>query len=190
MPKQESAEMQRRVLLLLLATLLVMGLGVGCENRHGASSRDLDETTMAVLNTARALHHEADVYESAGDYNAASQAIERVLALHIPPSVAEAEDIRVDAWGRLAEIALEADDPDRALAHANAGLQDSHRESVLRARLYVVKGRALRALADRAARSADTTTADARRREAIDALETSIQINQRVLGHLLDGGTR
>ncbi len=182
--------MARRVISILLATMLVIGVSTGCEKGHGTSSRDLDETTMAVLNTARALHHEADVYESAGDFNAASQAIERVLALRIPPSVAEAEDIRVDAWGRLAEIALMADDPDRALAHANAGLQDSHHESVLRARLYVVKGRALRALADREAHAGDTTTADARRREAIDALETSIQINQRVLGHLLDGGTR
>jgi tetratricopeptide (TPR) repeat protein len=161
-------------------------LAPACE-RHGGT-RDLDEATMAVLTTARALHHEADVFESAGDYPAATRAVERVLALRIPPGVEEAEDIRVDAWGRLGEIALEADDPDRALANANTGLRDARRESVLTARLYVVKGRALRALADRAQAAGDAASAQARRREAIDALEASIQINQRVLGRVLDGG--
>jgi tetratricopeptide (TPR) repeat protein len=160
----------------------------GCE-RHGTNSRELDEATMAILNTARALHHEADVFESAGDYPAATHAIERVLALRIPPGVEEAEDIRVDAWGRLGEIALEANDPDRALANAETGLRDSHRQSVLTARLYVVKGRSLRALADRAQASGDTVSAEARRRDAIEALEASIRINQRVLGRVLDGGS-
>jgi tetratricopeptide (TPR) repeat protein len=182
--------MNLRALLRVLVCVLSLVAISACDNRHGASPRELDEATMAVVNTARALHHEADVYESAGDFNAAAGAIQRVLALRIPSSVAEAEDIRVDAWGRLAEIALMADDPDRALAHANSGLQDSHHESVLRARLHVVRGRALRALAERAAANGDTTTADARRREALDALETSIAINQRVLNQLADGGIR
>ncbi len=173
------------------AMLLVVTMSLGaCDKGHGNSTRDLDEATIAILNTARALHHEADVYESAGDFNAATQAIQRVLALRIPPTVAEAEDIRVDAWGRLAEISLTADDPDAALAHANSGLQDSHHESVLRARLHLVRGRALRALAQRATTSGDTTTAEARRREALDALETSVEINQRVLNQLSDGGSR
>ncbi len=176
-------------LAIAIAMVLACLGGSACESRRGGSAREVDETTMAILTTARALHHEADVYESAGDFAAAGAAIERVLALRIPPSVLEAEDIRMDAWGRLAEISLMADDPERALAHANTGLRDSHRDSVLQARLYVAKGRALRALAQRAAASGDTTAADSRRREALDALETSIQINQRVLGRLLDGGT-
>jgi tetratricopeptide (TPR) repeat protein len=170
----------------LLAGLLALA-PAACEPRHG-DTHQLDEATMAVLNTARALHHEADVFESAGDLAAASRAIERVLALRIPPGVEEAEDIRADAWGRLGELALMADAPDRALAHANTGLRDTRRESVLQARLYVVKGRALRMLAERAEAAGDPTTAQSRRREAIDALETSIQINQRVLGRLIDGG--
>lgn len=182
--------MAHRITRLLLVALLGTSLTVGCDYRRSTATRDSDEATMAILLTARALHHEADVYEAQGDFANATQAIERVLALRIPPTVLEAEDIRVDAWGRLAEISLMADEPDRALAHANTGLHDSHRESVLQARLYVVKGRALRALAERATTAGDTTTADARRREAIDALETSVEINQRVLAHLLDGGTR
>lgn len=158
-----------------------------CDARRQApTARQLDEITMAVLTTARALHHEADVFESAGDYPSATRAIERVLALRIPPGIQEAEDIRVDAWGRLGEIALKAGDPVRALAHANTGLRDGRRDSVLKARLYVLKGRALQRLAERAASEGDTTTAESRRRESIDALETSVQINQRVLARLLD----
>ena len=177
----------RRIVAVLLA-LAMSATFAACDGRRGQSARELDDTTMAILTTARALHHEADVFESAGEFDHAAEAIERVLALRIPPSVEEAEDIRIDAWGRLGEIALMAGAPERALAHANTGLRDSHRETVLRARLYVVKGRALRALADQARTAEDSTTAQARRREAIDALETSIQINMRVLGRISDGG--
>lgn len=181
---------QRPGFMLALFVLGMLLCSAACDNRHTGSSREIDETTMAILMTARALHHEADVYESAGDFAAAGTAIERVLALRIPQGVLEAEDIRMDAWGRLGEISLMADDPERALAHANTGLRDSRRDSVLQARLYVVKGRALRALAQRAVTAGEPTAAESRRREALDALETSIQINQRVLGRLLDGGTR
>jgi tetratricopeptide (TPR) repeat protein len=177
----------RAAVLVLMAVL--MALTTGCKRRdERARTRALDEATMAVLYTARALHHQADVFESAGDFESASRAIERVLALRIPAGVEEAEDIRADAWGRLGEIALMAGDLERALAHANTGLRDTKHESVLQARLYVVKGRALRQLAERAEAEGDPTTAQSRRREAIDALETSIQINQRRLGRVLDGG--
>jgi hypothetical protein len=173
----------------LLAALVAFGVAA-CRRRATQCSRPTDDATMAVLLTARALHHQADAFEAVGDYPAATRAIERVLALRIPASVQEADEVRADAWGRLAEIALASDDPDGALAHANTGLRDSRRESVLRARLHLVRGRALRALADRARTAGDTTTAQARQRDAIEAFETSIQVNQRVLRRALDAGSR
>ncbi len=173
---------------LCIALFVALTLCLACVRKGEPSERQLDEATMALLTTARALHHEADVFEAAGDHASARAAIERVLALRFPGAVDEAEDVRADAWGRLGEIALAAEDPDRALGNANTGLQDSRRDSVLRARLYVVRGRALRRIADRAQQNGDPTTAASRRREAIDALETSIRVNQRVLRRIFDGG--
>jgi hypothetical protein len=174
---------------LALALVLALCALAGCGPRRAEScARQVDDATIAVLNTARALHEQADIFEAAGDYPAATRAIERVLALHFPHEVEESEDVRADAWGRMAELALAAHDPDRALANANTGLQDSHRDSVLRARLYVARGRALRALSERAQAAGDSATADARRNDALSSLTTSIEINQRVLGTLLDGG--
>jgi tetratricopeptide (TPR) repeat protein len=174
--------------LLWMICLVLLALSSGCRRDSAQTSSDLDEATVAVLNTVRALHHQADVYEDAGDYPQAASAIERVLALRIPAGILEAEDIRVDAWGRLAEIALAQGEADRAMSHANTGLRDAQRESVLTARLHVVRGRALRALAEQARQAGDTTLAEERSRQAIESLETSIRINQRVLGTLLDGG--
>lgn len=172
---------------LVVALVVAFALAVGCDPNVGQSGPS-DEATMAVLGTARALHHQADVYEGAGDYERAAQSIERVLALPFPRGMAEAEDLRADAYGRLAEIALRAGAPDQSLARANTGIADARRESVLRARLFMVRGQALGALADRAAASGDTNGAAQRRAEAITSLETSIEINQRVLHRLVDGG--
>ncbi|MFO0602432.1 MAG: hypothetical protein U0324_04620 [Polyangiales bacterium] len=170
-----------------LALMLLVALGA-CDRRPDA--RRVDEATMALLGTARALHHEADVYESTGDFARASQAMERVLALRLPPTFAEAEDVRADAWGRLAELDLRRDDPARALARADEALAATRHESVLQARLHMVRGQSLRALADRAAAAHDDALAARRREEALAALERSIAVNERILRRLAPGGRR
>jgi tetratricopeptide (TPR) repeat protein len=161
-----------------LALLVALAAGA-CEQQP--TPRRADQATMALLGTARALHHEADVYEAAGDFARASQAMERVLALRLPPTFADAEDVRADAWGRLAELDLRRADPDRALARVDEALRATPRESVLQARLYMVRGQALRALAERAAAAHDEPAAARRREEALAALERSIAINERIL---------
>ena len=174
-------------LLPLLALLLALAFGACAEQRD---TPRVDEATMAVLGTARALHHEADVYEGAGDFVRASQAMERVLALRLPPTFAGAEDVRADAWGRLAELDLRRADPDRALVRVDEALAATRRESVLQARLYMVRGQSLRALADRAAGAHDEAAAARRRDEALAALERSIAINERILRRLTPGSAR
>ena len=181
--------MNRRALALTFA--LALSSLAGCAKPAGGSSdREQAEVSMAVLGTARALHHEADVFEATGDFDRAQGAMRRVLALQLPPGLAEAEDVRADAWGRLAELDLRRDRPDEALAHADEGLRATPHESVLQARLHMVRGQALRALAERASTANDTATAARRREEALSALERSIEINTRILGRLTDGGRR
>lgn len=175
----------------LFALLFVTASLVACgEGRRAPVDRGRVEASMAALGTVRALHHEADVYEGAGQFAQASQAMRRVLDLPLPQGFDEAESVRADAWGRLAELDLRRDAPDDALAHVDEGLRATPHESVLQARLFMVRGQALRALAERAAGASDGATAALRREEALAALERSIEVNGRILGRLTDGGRR
>jgi hypothetical protein len=173
-----------RALALAVACLL------GCARRSRTTEPSLDDATIALLSSARALHHEADLFEASGDLAAARGAVERVLGLPAPHAVRETEDVRVDAFGRLAELSLRAGDPARSIDRVAEGLREARRDSVLKARLHLVRGRALRALSESLQSRGDSAGASARRAEAIAALEASIQMNERVLRAALDGGAR
>lgn len=178
-----------RLILTVTLVFTVVGTLHGCAPQSPSNSPP-DEATMAILGTVRALHHEADVYEHAGDFTRASQAVRRVLAIDYPRGMLEAPDLRADAWGRLAELSLRGNKPDDSLSQANTGLEAPAPDSVFRARLLMVKGQALGALSDRARALHDTATADGLRDQALTALEASISMNQRVLARVTDGGSR
>ncbi len=173
-----------------LALVLSLSAVAGCGHRAPTTDRAHAEAAMAALGTARALHHEADVYEGAGDFERAAASVRRVLDLRLPQGFEEAEDVRADAWGRLSELDLRRDQPEQSLAHVDEGLRATPHESVLQARLYMVRGQALRVLAERATAAGDQATASRRREEALAALEHSIEVNNRILGRLTDGGRR
>lgn len=188
---------RRHTTLMSLASIVALGAALGlstvqsgCGTPPTEAGPSLDEATMALISAARGLHHEADVLESSGDIAGAQRAVQRVLALRAPTAVREIDDVRSDAFGRVAELALRANDPQTALDRVDEGLREARRDSVLKARLLLVRGRALRALGEQAQSRGDATTAAARRREAIDALEQSIHMNERVLEAALDGGVR
>ncbi|MEZ4391311.1 MAG: hypothetical protein R3A48_09470 [Polyangiales bacterium] len=169
-----------------LAVAIGLAGAAGCAPRGDATSRD--EASTALLGSVRALHHQADVYEHAGDLARASDAVRRVLALPLSRELPEYEDVRADAYGRLAELALRGGSPDDALSLTDTGLAEATQESVLRARLLMVRGQCLGALADRDVERGDAAAAARRREEAISVLEQSISMNQRILARALDGG--
>jgi tetratricopeptide (TPR) repeat protein len=155
-----------------------------------AGPSEADEATMAALGTVRALHHEADVYEATGDYARAIHPIRRILAMQLPAAMQESEDVRADAFGRLAELVLHDNNPQEALNLTETGLREARRETVLRARLFLVRGQVLAELATRAEREGRREEAERRRTEALAAFETSIEVNQRILGRLTDAGPK
>lgn len=177
----------RAPLVLLLAFLLG---ATACRPRATRSAQPPNEATVALLGTVRALHHQADVYEHAGDLERASAAVERVLAQEYPAGFGEAEEVRVDAYGRLSELSLRRNRLDEALSLADTGLREARRESVLRARLLMVRGECLSRLADRAREAQDAEAAARYRDEALRSLEDSIALNQRVLRRVLGDGGR
>ena len=174
----------------MLAVVAALSVFGGCRRAAPVDAPAGNEATMAALGTVRALHHEADVYEDGNRLERASDAMRRVLALPLPAGLAEREDVRADAWGRLAEFSIRSHRAGEALAIADEALRATRRESVLQARLLMVRGQALRVLAEAAAASGDAATAARQREMALASLEQSIEVNGRILRRLTDGGAR
>ena len=107
-----------RALVLLAAAAAV---GTGCSRAERTASTApasalrvggdagpvLDVQTMAFLSKARALHHEANLREEAGDLPGAVAQVERIIdAVRPHPTLAvpEVEEVLADAWARVAEL--------------------------------------------------------------------------------------
>jgi hypothetical protein len=158
-------------------------LAAGCASQADRSASPLaSQALLSALGTATALQHESDVHESRGQIDQAVESARRVLDVPFPSGAAEREDVRLDAYGRMAELELGRGDLETALTQANAGLAESTRDSYFRARLHVVLGRVHEQRADHLRESGDDTGAHTEAEAAIDELERSIAINRVVLG--------
>jgi len=162
--------------------VVIAMLFAGCASEPTHAPGASPERLLSALGTAQALQHESDELEARGDLVSAARTAQRVLDVPFPDGAAEREDVRLDAYGRVAELALAQNDLAVAADQAHAGLAEATRDSYFRARLHVVLGRVHQA---RAAHLRDTGDADGARTEseaAIDELEQSIAINRVVLG--------
>jgi hypothetical protein len=136
---------------------------------------------LATIGIAQALLHEADVLEGLGQRGEATLRAERVLSLELAPEDPLREPLRLDAHGRLAELALADGRLDAADAAIDRGLAEVRDRSYFEARLHLVRGRVLeaRAAAHRAAGLEEE--AQAALRAALEAHERSISINEALL---------
>jgi hypothetical protein len=147
----------------------------------GRASRGADEMLLLALEEARAWQHRADLHLAEHDTASAIADVEQVIRIHFPSGAPEAEEARLDAWARLAQLHLgpaEADE-ERALADLAHGRAEATRDSFYRAHLETVAGEILEARATRLAPAAPEQAKKARQ-EALDAYARSIAINQRV----------
>jgi len=161
--------------------LVALALLAGC-------ARAPDQALLSAIGTAEALQHQADELEARGDRAAAIERARAALDVPFPAGAPERQDVRLDAWGRIAELELGRGEDAAAEEAVRAGLGEASRRSYFEARLFVVLGRIHRARAT-AARAAHDE--DAARREsdaALEALERSIAINAEVLGIDPGGG--
>ncbi len=171
-----------------MRALVVLGVGlavavVGCaEQRSGGAPGRPSQGLLSAIGTAQALQHESDELEARGELPGAIAAARRILDVPFPPDAAEREDVRLDAYGRIAELELAREDTAAAEAQADAGLRESTRDSYFRARLHVVLGRVHQSRAAHLRDTGDATGARTESEAAIDELERSIAINRVVLG--------
>lgn len=172
---------------------LVVGLAGGCGRGPRRGSRD--EAALLSLDAARAWHRRADLHLRAGDRAAARADVREVLNLTFPPGQGEAEGVRLDARARLSQLELseggEAAEA-RALQELDAARKEVTRDSFFSANLEKVAADIYEARAQRleggaaGGASADRAARDAALRQAQEALQREIQIDQRLMRALLD----
>jgi tetratricopeptide (TPR) repeat protein len=183
--------------------LLVVAAGIGaagavtaCRNEAattGCPSAEpagppIDEPVMAFLSAARALHHEADIRERAGDTAGAIASLERLVALPAPRAV-EVDEVLADARARLAELRLGKGDLEGAERDVQAGLQHVQGPTYFRGHLLEVQGLLEE---QRGAALADAGRADEAakaRTRAVTLLEEAVHVQEQVIDRALaDGG--
>lgn len=131
-------------------------------------------SSMASYAAAAAGHHKrADLFVTQGNLGAAASEMVSLLALRAPGD-ARAEDLVLDAHGRLAEIHLKAGKPEEARNAALEGIARARRTSAFVARLYVVLG--------------DARAAMDRHDEALEAYQRAIDVNRALIDAARDGG--
>lgn len=120
-------------------------------------------------------HVALDDAETEAQREQALRALERAYAEIPASSEAAANWARQDVCARLADAALRAGDPQKALSWAEEGLLVSPRLNVARAELLRLKGDALEALGQKA--------------KAAIALHEALKANQALMERALDGET-
>jgi len=148
----------------------------------------VDEALMAFLSAARALHHEADIRQSASDSAGAIASLERLVALPAPGAV-EVDEVVADARARLAELRLGQGDVDGADRDVHAGLQRVKGPTYFRGHLLEVEGLLEEARAGALADAGKSEEAARARAKAVDLLEEAVKVQERVIDRALaDGG--
>jgi tetratricopeptide (TPR) repeat protein len=140
----------------------------------------IDEQLMLALGQAKNFHYKAKVYMLDGKVTEAIAAVRQILSLRFPPNSPEADDVRNDARALLGRLLNSQNQMDEAMRVVDEGLASVSRESFFVANLYTVKGEIHYARANQITDGNDPKAA-LERRAAIDALDKSIQINDRLL---------
>jgi tetratricopeptide (TPR) repeat protein len=148
----------------------------------------IDEELMIGLGQAKNFHAKAKVYMSDGKVTEAIAAVRQILSLRFPPNSPEADDVRNDARALLGRLLVGQNQLDEAMRVVEEGLATVTRESFFVANLYTVKGEIHYARASQITDPNDPR-AGVEKRAAIEALDRSIQINDKLLKSLPANGT-
>jgi tetratricopeptide (TPR) repeat protein len=163
------------------------GTTAGCPSAQPAAPA-IDEAVMAFLSAARALHHEADIRERAGDVEGAIAALEKLVAMHAPRAV-EVQEVLADAHARLAELRLELGDIDGASHDVETGLLAVQGPTYFRGHLLEVQGRIEEARANGLADAGLHEEATRAKARAVSLLEQAVHVQEQVIERALaDGG--
>lgn len=186
--------MKRALVSLLFAALLVMA-AIGCDHKDTSNGGPaVDTELMAFLSEARALHHQANLKEDAGDLPGAISAMDRLVAAQRPHPerpAPEVEEVLADAYARLAELRLKRGDLDPAGVAITRGLEHAPGSTYFRGHLLEVQGLVEETRSSELTDAGKPAEAAKAREHAIQLLEQVVKIQDDVIQRSLgkDGGT-
>lgn len=180
------------VALALALVLLVAVVGRRCffDRPTGETSGVVDVELLAFLSESRALHHEANLKEEAGDLSGAAMAMQRLVTLQRPngersatktPEVPEVEEVLADAYARLAEIELRQGSIVPAAEAIRVGLTHAPEPTYFRGHLIEIEGLIEEARATALADAGKLEEAVRAREKAISHLEDVVRIQEQVI---------
>jgi tetratricopeptide (TPR) repeat protein len=180
----------------LLALGIALGFAAGCSRREAeadAGAAVVDTELMAFLSEARALHHEANLKEDAGDLAGAATAMERLVQARRPhdrlggKAMPEVEEVLADAYARLAELELRQNALPRAAEAVRSGLAHAPDPTYFRGHLVEVEGLVEEARSLSLADAGKLEEAVHAREKAIALLEEVVRIQDSVIQRSLVG---
>lgn len=181
------------IALFALVVALAIAIPVGCA-REGAETNGgappIDTEVMAFLSEARALHHEANLKEEAGDVPGAVAAMDRLVAARRPhpeTKTPEVEEVLADAYARLAELELKRGGLPAAGKAIDSGLAHAPDATYFRGHLVEVQGLLMEATAAEYADAGKKEEAAKARDKAIELLEEVVKIQDQVIQKSLAG---
>ena len=186
--------MRRALAVVFATTLAALGAAfafVPSCSREAADTEQapaVDTEIMAFLSEARALHHQANLAETAGDLPGAIAAMDRLVSARRPHperKTPEVEEVLADAYARLAELRLEKGELDPAAGAVKNGLDHVAEPTYFRGHLIEVQGLVEEARAAELADAGKTAESKQARERAIQLLEEVVRIQDQVIQHSL-----
>lgn len=174
-------------------TLLLAGgalaFAMACQKGAPTGAAPLDTDVLAFLSSARALHHQANVLEDAGDDQGATKAMERLVTQRRPrptERVPEVDEVLADAYARLADLRLRTGDVEGAGRDVAQGLEHTREPSYYRGHLLEVEGIVEEMRAHQLVDGGQPAEAALARARALRALEESVSVQSEVIRRSLD----
>jgi len=193
--------------MLALALALTGGAAIGCAERPSSRAAPadraaasacscepmgtpvVDPTLLAFLSKARSAHHEADLAEQGEDRPRAIRVLSQLVLGPQPGGASpspEVAEVIADTRARLADLRSADADFDAALRDVDEGLRLAQASSHFRGHLFEVRGvveeRRSKALAEKG----DAAGSEKAKKDALDAFEKAIEIQDDVIGRALE----
>jgi hypothetical protein len=151
----------------------------------------VDNELLAFLSLARAHHHEANLLEQNGDAAGAIAALQKIVDApkpHPGQRLPEVEEVLADTYARMAELKLGNKDVAGALHDVETGLLHVTEPTYFRGHLLEVYGIVEEARTADLRDAGDTAEADKARQHALALLREAVDVQEAVIGRVLDGG--
>jgi len=151
----------------------------------------VDNELLAFLSLARARHHEANLLEQNNDVPGAITALQKIVDApkpHPGQRLPEVEEVLADTYARMAELKLGNKDVAGAQHDVETGLLHVTEPTYFRGHLLEVYGIVEEARTAELRDAGNTIEADKARQHALVLLREAVDVQEAVIGRVLDGG--